>query len=100
MKGLRFTVPLVRFVVSLDSLQSQPLVIQKPTSLPRQTLLRIFRIEKPLEALLPNPKPSVVVPPTRTRRIPPPLAPKKKINQTRKSSGARDRKGSSRQKKK
>jgi hypothetical protein len=78
MKGLRFTVPLVRFVVSLDNLQSQPLVIQKPASFPRQTLLRIFRIEKPLEALLPKPKPSVAVPPSRNQRIPPPQAPRRK----------------------
>ena len=100
MKGLRFTVPLVRFVIPLDSLQSQPLAMHIPAGLPLQMLLRIIRIEKPLEALLPKPKASLEVPPPCTERIPPTQTPKKKINPTPESSGARRRRVSPRRKKK
>ena len=101
MKGLRFTVPLVRFVIPLDSLQSQRVAMHNPASLPRQTLLRIIRIEKPLETFLPKPKASLDDPPPCTERIPPTEALKNKINPSRKSSSARPvRKTSSRRKKK
>jgi hypothetical protein len=100
MRGLRFTVPLVRCVIPLDSLQSQPLAMHNPASLPPHTLLRIIRIEKPLEAVLPKPMPSLEVPPRCTEPIAPIQAPRKKIDPTHTSSGTRDRKASSRRKKK
>jgi hypothetical protein len=78
MKGLRFTVPLVRFVIPLDSLQSQRVAMHNPASVPRQTLLRIIRIEKLLETFLPKPKASLEVPPPCTERIPSTKALKKK----------------------
>jgi hypothetical protein len=94
MKGLRFTVPLVRLVVPLDSLQSQPSTDNFQT-LPLKMSLQIIRIEKPLETLLPKPKASLRSRPEET----PTQAPKKKISSPRKSSGAPDRKASSRRKK-
>ena len=101
MKGLRFTVPLVRFVIPLDSLQSQPFAMHYPAALPLQKLLRIIRIEKPLETLLPKPKASPEVPPPCVERIAPTEARKNKINPSRKSADARPvRKTSSRRKKK
>src|SRR5438309_1040225 len=64
MKGLGFTVPLLRLVIPLDSLQrvksanakghSQSALIRRSPSLRPQTLLRLVRIETPLEALLPT----------------------------------------------
>jgi hypothetical protein len=75
-KILRFTVPLLRFVIPIDRLQPgksvhpkgprQTAPTQKSPSIPPQTLLRLIRIETPLETLLPNkPKPS----PTHAARI-------------------------------
>jgi hypothetical protein len=96
MKGLRFRVPLVRFVIPLDSLKSQPLVMHNSASLRPQTVLRIIRIEKPLEALLPKPKASAEATAPCTEPIAPAQARKKKAN----PSGTRRRKASAPRKKK
>src|SRR5882724_8868916 len=98
MKGLRFTVPLVRLVVPLNRLQSKP-AMHNSQIVPSHTMLRIVRIEKPLEALLPKPKASLEVPPPCIEQIPPTQVPKKNVNPLRKSAGARARKGSPRRKK-
>ena len=97
MKGLRFSVPLVRFVIPLDSLQSRPLAMHLPAGLPLQMLLRIIRIERPLENFLPRPKASPEIPPPCPEPIPSKVARKKKTNPSHKSSGARARKASPRQ---
>jgi hypothetical protein len=99
-KILRFSVPLLRFVIPIDRLEAgkpakakrvrqQTPLMHKSPSIPMQTLLRLIRIETPLETLLPNkPKPSPTVPPSRTE--PTPLArarkkanPKSKVSRTR-----------------
>jgi len=98
MKGLRFTVPLVRLVVPLDRLQSQPSTDNSP-SLPLRMLLPIIRIETPLVALLPKSKASLKAPPSRSEQTPT-QGPKKKTNPPRKSSGPRRRQPSSRRRKK
>jgi hypothetical protein len=110
MKGLRFTVPLLRIVVPLDHLQSHPAANAKgnnhsapmhnPTILRPQMLLRIIRIETPLVAVLPKPKVSLEAPLSRPTETAPMKASKKKINPMRKSSGGRGRPPSSRRKKK
>jgi hypothetical protein len=112
MKGLRFTVPLCRFVIALDSLQpsksadakrrGQTAPIQKLPSIRPKMLLRIIRIETPLEALLPKkPKASPKAPaPPDPDPIPRVQAPKKKASPTSKPSRARTRPASPRRKKK
>jgi hypothetical protein len=101
MKILRFTVPLLRFVIPIDRLQPgkavqvkgprQTAPIHKFPSISPQTLLRLVRIETPLETLLPNkPKPSPTAPPSRTKPTPLARAPKK-TNPKPKASGTRRR---------
>jgi hypothetical protein len=110
MKGMRFTVPLCRFVIPLDSLQpakvdvkrrGQTAPIQKSPSIRPKMLLRIIRIETKLETLLPkNPKASLDASPLPSDQTPPVPAPKKKASPTPKASRARARSPSSRRKKK
>jgi len=94
---LRFTVPLLRFVIPIDRLQAakpanakgraQTILMQEPSNIPLQTLLRLVRIETPLEDILPSkPKPSHAL--------------KKRTTRTPKASSARPRPPSSRRKKK
>jgi len=96
-KHLRFTVPLLRFVIPIDRLQAakpanakgraQTILMQKSSNISLQTLLRLVRIETPLEDILPN-------------KLKASLAPKKKTSRTPKASSARPRPPSSRRKKK
>jgi len=76
MKGLRFSVPLVRLVVPLDRIQSPRAASAKDvaqevhshnTPIGTQILLWIIRIETPLELLPPKTKPSPE-PPTRSQQ--------------------------------
>jgi len=106
MKGLRFTVPLLRFVIPLDSLQprksgnakgrDQTAHLQKSPIVPPQTLLRLIRIETPLESLLLN---KHTAPPTADWTLLQ-QALKKKTRRKPKASNARHRPPSSRLKRK
>jgi hypothetical protein len=53
MKGLRFTLPIIRLVVPLAGGKLCASSVDKSPSLRPQTLLRLIRIETPLEDLLP-----------------------------------------------
>ena len=109
MKGLRFTVPLLRLVIPLDSLQTSKsadakrrgetaLIQTFPSSRPTM-LFRLVRIETPLEALLPKASLTAPAQPSPDQRLLQP-APNKKRNRTRKASRARGRPVSSRRKRK
>jgi hypothetical protein len=112
MKGTRFTVPLCRFVIPLDSLQpaksadtkrhGQTAPIQKSPSIRPQVLLRIIRIETKLETLLPKkPKTTPKAPaPPGVDQSPSLQTPKKKPSGTPEPSRARSRPASPRRKKK
>jgi hypothetical protein len=110
MKGMRFTVPLCRFVIPLNSLQpaksdqgrGQTAPIQKSPSIHPKMLLRIIRIETKLESLLPKKPqktPKAPAPPGPDQN-PPVQAPKKKTSRTKASRVARTRPPFSRPKKK
>jgi hypothetical protein len=98
----RFTVPLCRFVIPLDSLQlakaadakrrGQTAFIQKSSSIPSEDVAAHHsHRETPLEALLPKkPKTAPKTPaPPNSDQTPPVQAPKKKTSRTSKPSRAR-----------
>ena len=96
MKSLRFTVPLLRFVIPIDRLQAakpanvkgrgQTTLMQKSSNTPLQTLLRLIRIETPLEDLLSN-KSKV------SHVAPPPKSDETSLNNVRKKKTTRRPKG-------
>jgi hypothetical protein len=76
-KGLRFTLPIIRLVLPLDGEKLCASSVEKPASLRPQTLLRLIRIETPLEDLLPAKASPLAPAPDQTSPV---QAQKKKTN--------------------
>ena len=96
----------LRLVIPIDRLQSkksrdQSAFMQNSPSTPPQTLLRLIRIETPLEDLLPNkPKASLIAPPPKSDQTLLHHALKKKTTRRPKVSNPRRRPSSSPRKQK
>jgi hypothetical protein len=85
MKGLRFTLPIIRLVLPLEGGKLCASSVDNSSNLRPQTLLRLIRIETPLEDLLP----AKGSPPTPAPDLTPPVqAPKKKTNRSPKTPRA------------
>jgi hypothetical protein len=85
LEGLRFTLPIIRLVLPLDGEKLCASSVDNSSSLRPQTLLRLIRIETPLEDLLP----AKASPSTRVAdQISPPPTPKKKSNRSPKTPRA------------
>jgi hypothetical protein len=96
-KSLRFTVPLIRLVIPIDSLNGKLRArsMQMPSGLRLQTLLRIVRIETPFADLLP-----AKASPASPDQIEPVQTQKRKSDRMPKSPATRARRASSQRKKK
>jgi hypothetical protein len=100
-KRLRFTVPLLRFIIPIDRLQAAKAanakgrdatnLMQQFSNIPLQTLVRLTRIETPLFDLVPNkPKASTTALPILAEEKPPARS-RKKTSRASKASSTRRR---------